>query len=71
MMDMGHVVSCLNKLDAMDEEEKIVLASRDGKSVMVVSFADVGRCLEHAYHELCGGATMGELDAARTNFSNF
>lgn len=54
-MDMGHVVMALNKLDAADEE-KIVLASRDGKSMMVVSYADVARCLDSAYHELCAGS---------------
>jgi len=54
-MDLGHVVSALNKLDARDEE-KIVLSSRDGKSLMVVSFADVGTCLENAFSELCNGA---------------
>jgi len=52
VMDLGHVVTCLNKLDALDEE-KIVLTSRDGKSMMVVSYADVARCLENAFGELC------------------
>jgi len=56
VMDLGHVVTALNKLDAADEE-KIVLSSRDGKSLMVVSYADVARCLNSAYHELCSGAT--------------
>ena len=51
VMDLGHVVSSLNKLDASDEE-KIVLTSRDGKNVMVVSFADVAWCLEKSYQEL-------------------
>lgn len=55
IMDLGHVVSALNKLDAADEE-KIVLSSRDGKSLMVMSYADVARCLENAFHELCTGA---------------
>jgi PAB-dependent poly(A)-specific ribonuclease subunit 3 len=55
VMDLGHVVTALNKLDAADEE-KIVLASRDGKSMMVVSYADVARCLESAYLELCSSA---------------
>lgn len=50
-MDLGHVISSLNKLDGADEE-KIVLATRDGKNVMVVSFADVAICLEKAYQEL-------------------
>lgn len=52
VIDLGHVVSSLNKLDAADEE-KIVLTSRDGKNVLVVSFADVAWCLEKAYQELC------------------
>ena len=52
MMDLGHVVTSLNKLDAADPE-RIVLTSRDGKSLLVVSFADVARCLEGAYSELC------------------
>ena len=51
VLDIGHVVSSLNKLDAADEE-KIALASRDGKNVMVLSFADVAWCLEKAYQEL-------------------
>jgi PAB-dependent poly(A)-specific ribonuclease subunit 3 len=55
-MDLGHVVTALNKLDAADEE-KIVLTSRDGKSLMVVSYADIARCLETAFHELCASAT--------------
>ena len=55
VMDLGHVVSSLNKLDAADEE-KIVLTSRDGKNVLVVSFADVAWCLEKSYQELCSNS---------------
>ena len=55
VMDLGHVISALNKLDAADEE-RIVLASRDGKSLMVVSYTDVARCLESCYNELCAGS---------------
>lgn len=54
-MDLGHVTTALNKLD-MADEEKIVLASRDGKSMMVVSYADVARCLDSAFNELCSGS---------------
>lgn len=60
VMDMGHVIMALNKLDAADEE-KIVLTSRDGKSMMVVSYADVARCLDSAYHELCAGSVLPQL----------
>eukprot|EP00531_Pseudo-nitzschia_arenysensis_P000203 CAMPEP_0116125504 /NCGR_PEP_ID=MMETSP0329-20121206/5844_1 /TAXON_ID=697910 /ORGANISM="Pseudo-nitzschia arenysensis, Strain B593" /LENGTH=563 /DNA_ID=CAMNT_0003619545 /DNA_START=453 /DNA_END=2147 /DNA_ORIENTATION=- len=56
VMDLGHVVTALNKLDAADEE-KIVLSSRDGKSLMVVSYADVARCLNSAYHDLVSSST--------------
>lgn len=56
-MDLGHVVSALNKLDTGDEE-KVVLASRDGKSLMVVSYADIARCLDSAYGELCAGSVQ-------------
>lgn len=52
VMDVGHVVSSLNKLDAASMEE-IVLASRDGKTLMVVTFADVARALEKSYLDLC------------------
>jgi PAB-dependent poly(A)-specific ribonuclease subunit 3 len=55
IMDLGHVVTALNKLDTRDEE-KIVLASRDGKSIMVVSFTDIAACLENAYAELCASS---------------
>jgi len=60
VMDLGHVITALNKLDAADEE-KIVLSSRDGKSLMVVSYADVARCLNSAYHELCSGSTQVQV----------
>lgn len=52
VMDQGHVVTALNKLDAGDEE-KMVLSSTDGRTLLVVSFADVARCLERAYSDLC------------------
>ena len=55
VMDLGHVVSSLNKLDAADEE-KFVLTSRDGKNLLVVSFADVAWCLEKSYQELCSNS---------------
>ncbi|KAL3941292.1 MAG: hypothetical protein SGARI_000650 [Bacillariaceae sp.] len=55
VMDLGHVVTALNKVDTADPE-KIVLSSRDGKSMMVVSYADVARSLDSAYHELLSGS---------------
>eukprot|EP00529_Nitzschia_sp_RCC80_P015469 CAMPEP_0113467460 /NCGR_PEP_ID=MMETSP0014_2-20120614/14825_1 /TAXON_ID=2857 /ORGANISM="Nitzschia sp." /LENGTH=693 /DNA_ID=CAMNT_0000359767 /DNA_START=1563 /DNA_END=3644 /DNA_ORIENTATION=- /assembly_acc=CAM_ASM_000159 len=59
VMDLGHVVSALNKLDAADEE-KIVLSSRDGKSLMVVSYADIARSLNTAFHELVNASSAAQ-----------
>jgi len=50
-VDAGHIMTALNKLDAGDPE-KIVLCSRDNKDLLVVSFADVKRCLEAAFVDL-------------------
>jgi PAB-dependent poly(A)-specific ribonuclease subunit 3 len=67
VMDLGHVVSSLNKLDAADEE-KIVLASRDGASIIVVSFADVAWCLEKAYQELLEQAVPPHADGGMERY---
>ena len=48
VLDLGHMVSSLNKLDTGDGE-KICLVSRDGFDMLVVSYGDVARCLEGAY----------------------
>lgn len=51
VVDLGHVVTCMNKLDA-GSEEKIALVSRDEQSVFVVSYKEVKRALEAAFQEL-------------------
>ena len=56
VLDLGHIITSLNKLDAADPE-KIVLVSRDGASLLVVSYADISRCVEEAYEELCNADT--------------
>ncbi len=53
--DWGLVVEAINKADA-GLEEKIILLSRDGKSMLVVSYADVQRCLVMAYNEIAQAA---------------
>uniref|UniRef100_A0A8R1U201 PAN2-PAN3 deadenylation complex subunit PAN3 n=1 Tax=Onchocerca volvulus TaxID=6282 RepID=A0A8R1U201_ONCVO len=50
-IDMAHIVTSLNKLDA-GVNEKIQLVSRDGENVLVVSYTDLRRCLENAFTEL-------------------
>lgn len=51
VLDLGHVVSCLNKLDA-GSEEKICLVSRDEQNCFVVSYREVKRGIEAAFQDL-------------------
>ncbi|XP_064413913.1 PAN2-PAN3 deadenylation complex subunit PAN3 isoform X2 [Latimeria chalumnae] len=58
-IDLSHIISCLNKLDA-GVPEKISLISRDEKSVLVVTYSDLKRCFENAFQELLA-ASNGQL----------
>ena len=51
LLEWGHVIETLNKLDA-GLEEKIMLMSRDEMSMLVVSYKDLRRCIEKAFGEL-------------------
>uniref|UniRef100_A0A287D210 PAN2-PAN3 deadenylation complex subunit PAN3 n=1 Tax=Ictidomys tridecemlineatus TaxID=43179 RepID=A0A287D210_ICTTR len=54
-IDLSHIISCLNKLDA-GVPEKISLISRDEKSVLVVTYSDLKRCFENTFQELIAAA---------------
>jgi Pan3 Pseudokinase domain len=47
-LDFAHVVQTLNKLDA-GSQEKALLMGRDDESMLIVSFADLRRCIQEAY----------------------
>ncbi|PIA18761.1 hypothetical protein COEREDRAFT_79746 [Coemansia reversa NRRL 1564] len=49
--DMAHVIGNLNKLDA-GSHDKVMLMSRDEKSCLIVSYAEIKRCVEDTYQEL-------------------
>lgn len=51
VLDFSHVIESMNKLD-MGVDEKILLTSRDEKSMLVLSFKDLRRCLAEAFTEL-------------------
>eukprot|EP01116_Phalansterium_solitarium_P001334 TRINITY_DN11127_c0_g1_i1.p1 TRINITY_DN11127_c0_g1~~TRINITY_DN11127_c0_g1_i1.p1 ORF type:complete len:729 (+),score=233.36 TRINITY_DN11127_c0_g1_i1:152-2338(+) len=51
VVDFAHVVDCLNKLD-VGTSEKILLMSRDEQSILVVSYKDLKRAIEGAFHDL-------------------
>ncbi|KAJ1660744.1 PAB-dependent poly(A)-specific ribonuclease subunit 3 [Dispira simplex] len=51
VLDLAHVLSCLNKLDA-GVSERIVLTSRDEQSCLIVSYRDLKECIESSLREL-------------------
>ena len=55
LVDWGHVIEALNKLD-LGLPEKVLLLSRDEMSMLLVSYADVKQCIDTAYKELEAGA---------------
>lgn len=50
-LDIGHIVSCLNKLD-MGLPEKVRLTSRDGQNVLIVTYEELKKCFEASFNEL-------------------
>ncbi|OAX40680.1 hypothetical protein K503DRAFT_768340 [Rhizopogon vinicolor AM-OR11-026] len=51
VINLTHVLSCLNKLDA-GTDERIMLVSRDEQSCLVVSYKDVKACIDAAFGDL-------------------
>lgn len=51
VLDLGHILTCLNKLDA-GVEEKIMLVSRDEQNCFIVSYRELKRGFESAWAEL-------------------
>ncbi|KAJ3092231.1 PAB-dependent poly(A)-specific ribonuclease subunit 3 [Quaeritorhiza haematococci] len=45
IVDMAHVMTCLNKLDS-GVDEKIMLMSRDEQSCLIVSYKELKQCIE-------------------------
>lgn len=51
VLDLSHVLTCLNKLD-VGLDERIMLISRDDQSCLVVSYREIKSCVEAAFAEL-------------------
>jgi PAB-dependent poly(A)-specific ribonuclease subunit 3 len=51
VVDLGHVLSCLSKLDA-GSDERLTLISRDNQSCFVVSYRELKKGIESAFQEL-------------------
>ncbi|RHZ78795.1 hypothetical protein Glove_156g105 [Diversispora epigaea] len=51
VIDMSHVLICLNKLDA-GIDERIMLVSRDEQSCLIVSYKEIKNCIDSAFRDL-------------------
>ncbi|KAK5132366.1 hypothetical protein LTR08_009137 [Meristemomyces frigidus] len=51
VLDLGHIITCLNKLDA-GIDENVQLVSRDEQSIFVMSYKEVKRGFESAWTEI-------------------
>ncbi|KAJ9300554.1 hypothetical protein DTO271G3_1718 [Paecilomyces variotii] len=51
VVDLGHVLTCLNKLDA-GTDEKITLISRDEQSCFIVSYKELKKAVESSFQAL-------------------
>lgn len=51
LLDMSHIVSCLNKLD-WGSPERLFLVSRDNYSMIYASYKDLKRCLDASFQQL-------------------
>lgn len=51
VVDLGHMLTCLNKLDA-GSDERITLVSRDEQNCFIVSYKEVKKALESSFQAL-------------------
>lgn len=58
VLDLGHQIACLNKLDA-GIDERIQLVSREEQNVFIVSYRELKRGVEAAWGELSRGNRAG------------
>lgn len=56
VVDLGHVLNCLAKVDA-GSTETVTLTSRDEQNVFVVSYKELKKGLEGCFQELVRGGT--------------
>lgn len=55
VLNLTHVLACLNKLDA-GVDERIMLVSRNEQNCLVVSYKEVKSCIDAAFGELVRGS---------------
>ncbi|KAI1203552.1 hypothetical protein F5X97DRAFT_283382 [Nemania serpens] len=64
VLDLGHIITCLNKLDA-GTEEKIYLTSRDHQSTFLVTYRELKKQVQSAFGDLQKGNTKQQQQPNR------
>jgi len=59
VLDLSHVLTCLNKLDA-GTDERIMLVARDEQSCLVVSYKEIKACVASAFNDLTRATTASQ-----------
>ena len=62
VVDLGHIVSCLNKLDA-GVDEKVYLTSRDNQTAFIVTYKELKKQVQAAFGDLVKGSTSSKQPA--------
>lgn len=66
VLELGHMVRCINKLDAA-AEDRITLVSRDEQTVFVVSYKDLKVMVDRAFNELVKRTKQAQTSPAAVN----
>ncbi|KAI1299695.1 hypothetical protein F5Y03DRAFT_365325 [Xylaria venustula] len=64
VLDLGHIISCLNKLDA-GTDERIYLTSRDHQSTFLVTYRELKKQVQSAFGDLQKGNTKQQQQPNR------
>ncbi|KAF8064046.1 kinase-like domain-containing protein [Lyophyllum atratum] len=57
VVNLSHVLVCLNKLDA-GTDEKVMLVARDEQSCLVVSYKEIKNCIDSAFGDLARASVV-------------
>ena len=71
VVNLGHILSCLNQLDA-GVDEKIILVSRDDQNCLLVSYRELKRAVETSFQDLirAGRSSNSAVTNAATVVTN-
>ena len=64
VIDLGHIVSCFNKLDA-GIDEKVYLTSRDNQTAFIVTYKELKKQIQTAFSDLLKGSSSSKQQPGR------